>query len=79
MNQNAHTLTLVNATCLNFKTDYLITGQAKENFQCKFEVYWSDGFNPDRVLNYRWSIPWVENCEYIDELLYLHTNSRIRL
>jgi hypothetical protein len=56
---------LVNATCLNFKTDYLITGQAKENFECKFEVYWSDGFNPDRVLNID-DIPWVENCEYID-------------
>ena len=58
--------TVVNAPCLNFSTDYLITGQSKENFECKFEVYWADGYNPDRVLNLE-EVPWVENCEYIDD------------
>ena len=29
----------------------LIIGQAKENFDCSFQVYWADGKNPDRTLN----------------------------
>jgi len=35
----------------NFNTKNLIIGQAKENFDCSFSVYWADGLNPDRILN----------------------------
>ena len=54
-------ITLVNDPCLNFSTDYLITGQSKENFECDRVVYWADGYNPDRVLNIN-DIPFIENC-----------------
>ena len=43
--------TLVNDTCLNFSTKHLITGAAKENFDCSWQVYWDDGNNPSRSLN----------------------------
>ena len=43
--------TLVNDPCLNFNRKYLITGAAKENFDCTWEVYWDDGNNPSRALN----------------------------
>jgi len=43
--------TLVNDTCLSFNRKYLITGAAKENFDCTWEVYWDDGNNPSRALN----------------------------
>jgi hypothetical protein len=42
---------IVNDTCLNFSTYNLITGVAKENFDCSWNVYFADGRNPDRVLN----------------------------
>ena len=37
--------------CLNFNTQHLITGAAKENFDCSWQVYWDDGVNPSRTLN----------------------------
>ena len=43
--------------CLNFSTQYLITGAAKENFDCSWQVYWDDGLNPSRTLNLD-NIPW---------------------
>ena len=43
--------TLVNDDCLNFHKDHLITGVAKENFDCSWQVYWDDGNNPSRTLN----------------------------
>ena len=46
--------------CLNFKTQHLITGAAKENFDCSWQVYWDDGFNPSRTLN-------LDNIPYIQE------------
>lgn len=42
---------IVKDACLNFKKEYLITGVARENFDCTRSVYFSDGLNPDRVLN----------------------------
>ena len=33
---------------LNFSTQHLITGAAKENFDCSWQVYWDDGINPSR-------------------------------
>ena len=43
--------------CLNFNTQYLITGAAKENFDCSWQIYWDDGLNPSRTLNLD-NIPW---------------------
>ena len=60
--------TLVNASsgiacppenCLNFNTRHLITGAAKENFDCTWQVYWDDGVNPSRTLNID-RIPWKQ-------------------
>jgi hypothetical protein len=57
---------LVNDQCLNFHIDSLITGQSKENFECQREVYWSDGRNPDRVLNIH-DIPWKQDCQTVND------------
>ena len=43
--------TLVNDPCLNFNRKYLITGAAKENYDCSWQVYWDDSNNPSRTLN----------------------------
>lgn len=53
---------LVNDRCLNFNRLNLVTGIAKENFDCTWSAYWADGHrNPDRTLNIN-NIPWVETC-----------------
>lgn len=38
-------------TCLNFKKQHLISGRAKENFDCSISIYWTDNYNPRRYLN----------------------------
>ncbi len=43
--------TVVNDPCLNFSTLNLITGEAKENFDCSWSIYIADGRNPDRLVN----------------------------
>tara|TARA_R110001606_G_scaffold37070_2_gene105385 strand:- start:3359 stop:9781 length:6423 start_codon:yes stop_codon:yes gene_type:complete len=43
--------TLVNDPCLSFNRKYLITGAAKENYDCTWQVYWDDSNNPSRTLN----------------------------
>jgi hypothetical protein len=67
--------TLVNDPCLSFLRAQLISGVSKENFQCRWGVYWSDGVNPDRTItidvdnvdvnlytNPESPIPWIQNC-----------------
>ena len=55
--------TLVNDDCLNFNKQNLITGAAKENFDCTWQIYFDDGRNPSRSLN-------VDNVPYIqDEII----------
>tara|TARA_Y100000592_G_scaffold49149_1_gene77846 strand:+ start:1448 stop:8116 length:6669 start_codon:yes stop_codon:yes gene_type:complete len=49
--------TIVNDQCLNFNKKYLITGAAKENFDCTWQIYWDDSLNPSRTLN-------LENVPY---------------
>lgn len=49
---------IVNDPCLNFNKKYLITGAAKENFDCTWQVYWDDGNNPSRSLNIN-KVPWI--------------------
>lgn len=51
--------TIVNDPCLNFKRTHLITGAAKENYDCSWQVYWDDGNNPSRTLNVD-NIPWIQ-------------------
>jgi hypothetical protein len=66
---------LFSGLCLNFTRGKLITGVSKQNFRCEFDVYWSDGLNPDRYVaidvdnpsnneytNQDSPIPWVQNC-----------------
>ena len=43
--------TVVNQRCLNFKRLKLVTGVAKENFDCQWAVYFADGRNVDRYIN----------------------------
>jgi len=50
---------IVNDPCLNFNTKHLITGAAKENFDCTWQVYWDDGNNPSRTLNID-NVPWIQ-------------------
>jgi hypothetical protein len=42
---------IVQSKCLNFDKRYLISGASREKEDCSWQVYWSDGFNPDRYLN----------------------------
>ena len=51
---------IVNDPCLNFKKKFLITGAAKENFDCTWQVYWDDGNNPSRSLNID-DVPYLQN------------------
>jgi len=43
--------TVVNDNCLNFRRLNLVTGSAKENFDCQWAVYFADGRNVDRYIN----------------------------
>jgi hypothetical protein len=43
--------TIVNDPCLRFTSYHVVTGEAKQNFDCSYQVYFVDGFNPDRTLN----------------------------
>jgi hypothetical protein len=52
---------LVRNACLNFNTKHLITGASRRTFDCSEKVYWSDGNNPDRVLDVT-NIPWKQTC-----------------
>lgn len=56
-----------NTPCLNFNTKNLITGAARRNFDCGFNVYWSDGGrNSDRYVNTNpndtFDNIWVQTC-----------------
>jgi len=37
--------------CFNFFKDYPITGVSKYSSDCKWNLYWDDGFNPTRTMN----------------------------
>jgi len=51
--------TLVNDPCLGFNRKHLITGAAKENFDCTWQIYWDDGHNPSRTMNID-NVPWKQ-------------------
>ncbi len=49
----------------NFNRANLITGQAKENFDCSWWIYWADGNNPDRAMNF--DLPaLLQNCTIVN-------------
>ena len=51
---------------INFKKKFLITGSAKENFDCTWQVYWDDGNNPSRSMN-------IDNVSYLqNQILYIY-------
>jgi len=52
---------VVNDKCLNFSTDFLVTGAAKMNFDCTYQVYFADNNNPDRSINVD-KVPYQQNC-----------------
>ena len=56
-----YTKLVTTSTCLNFNTKHLITGASRRTFDCSEKVYWSDGNNPDRVLDIN-NIPWKQIC-----------------
>tara|TARA_R110002012_G_scaffold72117_2_gene184540 strand:+ start:8672 stop:15175 length:6504 start_codon:yes stop_codon:yes gene_type:complete len=53
---------IVNDPCLNFKKKFLITGAAKENFDCTWQVYWDDGNNPSRSMN-------IDDVPYLQDIV----------
>tara|TARA_R110000782_G_scaffold70527_2_gene141678 strand:+ start:2011 stop:8361 length:6351 start_codon:yes stop_codon:yes gene_type:complete len=53
---------LVNDPCLAFNKKFLITGAAKENFDCTWQVYWDDSNNPSRSLN-------IDDIPFIQEII----------
>jgi hypothetical protein len=54
---------IVNDPCLGFKRSNLITGISKENFDCSWQIYWSDAkLNPDRTMN----IGNINNAPFVD-------------
>ena len=74
---------IVNSECLNFKKTNLITGAAKENYDCTWQIYWDDGINPSRTLNVD-NIPWVTRAVNSDDcIIYEDTDEldceRLRL
>lgn len=42
---------IVQDACLTFDKRQLISGSTREKEDCTWQVYWADGFNPDRYLN----------------------------
>jgi len=48
----------IDTSCLNWKKENLITGAAKYNFDCSWSVYFADGNNPDRFINFN-NIPLI--------------------
>ena len=64
---------IVQDTCLNLSKWDLITGASREVEDCTWQVYWSDGNNPDRYLNIgdpeTWPADdyiWIGNNTYAD-------------
>jgi hypothetical protein len=56
---------IINSSCLAFKKNNLITGAAKENFDCTWQIYFDDGLNPSRTLNID-NPPFIETETIVD-------------
>jgi hypothetical protein len=68
--KNCTYIPITRDACLNFSTLYPITGKAKKNFDCSWQIYWADGRNPDRSMNIGDPQTWPaanQGCEYTGE------------
>lgn len=70
---------VTDGACLNFSRSNIISGVSKKNFECRYNIYWSDALNPDRFIsleienpvlndytNPESPVPWIQNCEIIN-------------
>lgn len=57
---------VINAPCLAFDKNHLITGAARENFDCTWQIYWDDGKNPSRTLNIN-NPPYITTTTIVDD------------
>jgi len=56
---------IVNAPCLAYDKNYLITGASRENYDCSRQIYWDDGKNPSRTMNIN-NPPFVTTKQIVD-------------
>ena len=56
---------IVQDICLGFSKTNLISGASRQLQSCSWQVYWSDGLNPDRYLNVGDPKLWPSLSEYI--------------
>ena len=56
---------IVQDKCLGFSKTNLISGASRQLQACSWQVYWSDGLNPDRYLNVGDPKLWPSLSEYI--------------
>ena len=56
---------IVQDNCLGFSKTNLISGASRQLQSCSWQVYWSDGLNPDRYLNVGDPKLWPSLSEYI--------------
>ena len=61
---------IVQDNCLDFSRWHLITGASRELEDCTWQVYWSDGNNPDRFLNIGDPETWPP-----DDYIYIGNNT----
>ena len=59
---------IVQDACLGFDKRYLISGSSREKEDCSWQVYFVDGYNPDRYLNIGDPNLWPEIESYTWEL-----------
>jgi hypothetical protein len=59
---------IVQDECLGFDKRYLISGSSREKEDCSWQVYFVDGYNPDRYLNIGDPNLWPEIESYTWEL-----------
>ena len=57
---------IINAPCLAFDKNHLITGASRENFDCTRQIYWDDGKNPSRTLNIN-NPPYITTRTVVDD------------
>jgi hypothetical protein len=69
--------TIANDPCLGFKrTNPILGGEAKENFDCTWEVYFADDLNPDRSINID-NPPWIQDCITVEDCIECTDTNRL--
>ena len=81
---------IVQDACLNFNVNNLLTGSARLNKDCSWQVYWADGLNPDRTLNvgdpqtwpadtFSWQLNGVSNPSAYPNLVNYYTDGTTQI